>query len=44
MLYNVPYFLLSRVEGAYNVTIYVLFPYLVIAQEKFVLLTKEQLT
>ena len=44
MLRDVPYFLFGWVEGAYDVTIYVLFPYLPIAGQKFVLLTREQLT
>ena len=44
MLRDVPYFLLGRVEGAYDITVYVLFPYLAPAQEKFTSLTKEQLS
>lgn len=44
MLRDVPHFLLGRVEGAHDITIYVLFPHLVTVREKLVSLTKEQLT
>lgn len=44
MLRDVPHFYLGRVEGAHDVTVHVLFPHLATAQQKFVSLTKEQLT
>lgn len=44
MLRDVPHFLLGRVEGTHDTTVHVLFPHLAKAQEKFVSLTKDQLT
>jgi len=44
LLRDVPHFLLGRVEGAYDITVHVLFPYLVPAQDKFTSLTKAQLS
>ena len=44
MVRDVPHFLFGRVEGAHDVTIHVLFPHLTIARQKFVSLTKDQVT
>ena len=44
MLRDVPHFLLGRVASAHDITIHVLFPYLPVRQERFVALTKEQLS
>ena len=44
MLKDVPHFLLGRVIGAADVTVHVLFPHLPVVQEKFVAMTKEQLS
>ena len=44
MLRDVPHFLLGRVVGAHDITIHVLFPHMTVANEKFVSLTKEQMT
>ena len=44
MLRDVPHFLLGRVVGAYDITIHILFPHVAVGQEKFVSLTREQLT
>jgi hypothetical protein len=41
MLKDVPHFLLGQVIGAKDITVHILFPYLPLAQDKFVLLTKE---
>jgi hypothetical protein len=41
MLYDVPYFFFGRVEGAHDITIYVLFPYLATLRQKFVSLIKD---
>jgi len=43
-LRDVPHFLLGRVEGAHDVTIYVLFPHLPRTHDRFVSLSQEQLT
>jgi hypothetical protein len=44
MLKDVPHFLLGRVVGATNITVHILFSHLPVAQEKFVSLTKEQIS
>ena len=44
LLRDVPHFLLGRVVGAHDITIHVLFPHLVPAQEKFTSLTHQQLS
>ena len=44
MLRDVPHFLLGRVVGAHDITVHVLFPHMGVAHEKFVSLTKEQMT
>ena len=44
MLRDVPHFLLGRVVGAHDITIHILFPHMAFAGEKFVSLTKEQMT
>ena len=44
MLRDVPHFLLGRVVGAHDTTVHVLFPHMAATQEKFVSLTKEQLS
>ena len=44
MLRDVPHFLLGRVEGAQNVAMFVLFPHLGIAGDKFKSLTEDQLS
>ena len=44
MLRDVPHFLLGRVVGAHDITIHILFPHVAVGQEKFVSLTREQLT
>jgi hypothetical protein len=44
MLKDVPHFLLGRIVGAENVTVHILFPHLPLTQEKFVSLSKEQIT
>ena len=41
---DVPHFLLGRVVGAHDITVHVLFPHMAVANEKFVSLTKEQMT
>ena len=44
MLRDIPHFLLGCVASAHDITIYILFPYLLIRQERFIALTKEQLS
>ena len=44
LLRDVPRFLLGRVVGAHDITLHVLFPHLVPAQEKFTCLTHQQLS
>jgi hypothetical protein len=44
MLRDIPHFLLGRMEGAHDITLHILFPHLATAQDKFVALTKEQLS
>ncbi len=44
MLRDVPHFLFGRVVGAHDITVHVLFPHMGVANEKFVSLTKEQMT
>ena len=44
MLRDVPHFLLGPVVGAHDVTLHVLFPHMGVLHEKFVSLTKEQMT
>ena len=44
MLRDVPHFLLGRVAGAHDITIHVLFAHLPNPQDKFVSLTKDQLS
>jgi len=41
MLRDIPYFLLRRVVGAHDITVYILFPYLYSTESKFVSLTKD---
>ncbi len=44
LLRDVPHFLLSRIEGAHDITVHILFPHLVPTQDKFTSLTKQQLS
>lgn len=44
MLKNVPHFLLGRLWGATEISVHVLFPHLSVVQEKFVSLTKDQIS
>ena len=44
MLRDVPHFLLGRIVGAHDITLHVLFPHIEPTQEKFVSLSREQLT
>jgi hypothetical protein len=44
MLKNVPHFLLGRIEGGYDIALYILFPHLSVAGDEFISLTQEQLS
>jgi hypothetical protein len=44
MLKNAPHFLLGRIEGGYDITLYILFPHLLVAGDEFVALTQQQLS
>lgn len=44
MLRDVPHFLLGRIVGAHDITLHVLFPHIEPTQDKFVSLSREQLT
>jgi hypothetical protein len=44
MLKDIPHFHLGRVEGAANISLYILFPYLQVAHAQFVGLTNDQLS
>lgn len=44
MLQRIPHFMLGRIEGAHDITVFVLFPHIPVLGEKFKALTREQLT
>lgn len=44
MLQRIPHFMLGRIEGAHDITVYVLFPHIPVLGEKFKSLNKEQLS
>ena len=44
MLKDIPHFLLRQVEGGHDIAMYILFPHLTAPHDKFISLTKEQLS
>lgn len=43
MLQRIPHFMLGRIEGAYDITVFILFPHIPVLGDKFKSLTEEQL-